>query len=1034
MDQATFNSLMVGALRSPTVSALIRGLPWAYMVNAERSAYWTLLDDDSLLFATLRALDAKLDAIAARVGVEPEQLATIRAEVDSAIAEHPEIDQAEMARVILAGLTPLEVARAILESLPVTDAEEAATLLSSEVIGAARWVRVGAGGDPHPADRRHRLACEHDRHPADSSDQRTPGAAGTAAPAGTVGTRRRPRPRSPPAWWRCTPPTRRRCTWRRWPGCGTATVADVERALYDDRSLVRLLGMRRTMFVAPVGPGGRDPGGRARAVAVRQRRRYARSDRRGRRDVRHRRGRLAARRGGGHAAGAAPPAARRPARELSADEPRLRTSVADRRGQVVRGHAANITTWVLVLLALDGRIVRGRPRGTWISSQYRWAPMDAWLPGGLTELADRRRPGGAGPAVARRVRPGHGRRPALVDRLDGGRGEAGAGRARARSRSTWRTAAPGLLLPDDVEPVTEPPSRGRRCCRPSTRRRWAGPERDWYLGPHKAALFDRNGNIGPTIWWDGRIVGGWAQRRDGDARVPPAGGRRRGRRGGRRGRGRAGRRWFGGGRRDAPVPHAAGAGVNNKRLGGMVAGTPRGWRTTRVGAPAPPACPDGPATEPWSPPTASAASCSRATAAAWPAYRMIRPGRTTTAGRRCRRTRRSRRGHPVRCRRAGGRRRGGRLDRARTTRPEGPRPSRPWCIGSPHGSAAHLAATLGAPWLPPASSSASGGRGGDGGRTRSARSSTGASAARQRRWRRIRSSPCARSTIRSCAVGRPARRSPWWPGGGGCRRRTATSWLRRLRPGAPILLVHDARTWPVFDLGGAGERSSSVAPLAGLEPEDYLRPGRTCGRRCGWPAATRSGGPAGAGADGGVRRARPGGGLRGRRSGLGDGTGPRALRAVPAPVRAERGRGRGGPGVAGRRRASPTTGSLWSVAGCSTRPRRCARGLVPYWCESALRTEVTDAEWWLAGSRRFRSIDVLVEPPGRPSSVVAPAPQWNAVAWFGGRRGAVDRAGLRGYPYGVLPPRHARRGAQRAPRRPAAAAAAAMRTQPSVKV
>ena len=36
--------------------------------------------------------------------------------------------------------------------------------------------------------------------------------------------------------------------------------------------------------------------------------------------------------------------------------------------------------------------------------------------------------------------------------------------------------------------------------------------RDWYLGPHGPALFDRTGNIGPTVWWEGRIVGGWAQR------------------------------------------------------------------------------------------------------------------------------------------------------------------------------------------------------------------------------------------------------------------------------------------------------------------------------------------------------------------------------------------------------------------------------------------------------------------------------------------------------------------------------------------
>ena len=38
---------------------------------------------------------------------------------------------------------------------------------------------------------------------------------------------------------------------------------------------------------------------------------------------------------------------------------------------------------------------------------------------------------------------------------------------------------------------------------------WA--ERDWYLGPHRSALFDTNGNAGPTVWLDGRVVGGWGQ-------------------------------------------------------------------------------------------------------------------------------------------------------------------------------------------------------------------------------------------------------------------------------------------------------------------------------------------------------------------------------------------------------------------------------------------------------------------------------------------------------------------------------------------
>jgi hypothetical protein len=39
-------------------------------------------------------------------------------------------------------------------------------------------------------------------------------------------------------------------------------------------------------------------------------------------------------------------------------------------------------------------------------------------------------------------------------------------------------------------------------------------ERSWYLPADRAPLFDRSGNIGPTVWWSGRVVGVWAQRAD----------------------------------------------------------------------------------------------------------------------------------------------------------------------------------------------------------------------------------------------------------------------------------------------------------------------------------------------------------------------------------------------------------------------------------------------------------------------------------------------------------------------------------------
>jgi len=44
-------------------------------------------------------------------------------------------------------------------------------------------------------------------------------------------------------------------------------------------------------------------------------------------------------------------------------------------------------------------------------------------------------------------------------------------------------------------------------------------ERSWFLGPHAKRLFDVNGNAGPTVWSDGRVVGGWAQRRSGEVAI-----------------------------------------------------------------------------------------------------------------------------------------------------------------------------------------------------------------------------------------------------------------------------------------------------------------------------------------------------------------------------------------------------------------------------------------------------------------------------------------------------------------------------------
>ena len=73
----------------------------------------------------------------------------------------------------------------------------------------------------------------------------------------------------------------------------------------------------------------------------------------------------------------------------------------------------------------------------------------------------------------------------------------------------------GYVLADDLEPVAPPePSAALLPTLDPTTMGWK--LRDWYLGPHAQVLFDTNGNAGPTVWWDGRVVGGWSQRKSGE--------------------------------------------------------------------------------------------------------------------------------------------------------------------------------------------------------------------------------------------------------------------------------------------------------------------------------------------------------------------------------------------------------------------------------------------------------------------------------------------------------------------------------------
>jgi hypothetical protein len=75
--------------------------------------------------------------------------------------------------------------------------------------------------------------------------------------------------------------------------------------------------------------------------------------------------------------------------------------------------------------------------------------------------------------------------------------------------------AVGLALADDLDATPDPgPWIALLPALDATTMGWT--DRRFFLGEHGPRLFDRNGNAGPTIWVDGRVVGGWAQRADGE--------------------------------------------------------------------------------------------------------------------------------------------------------------------------------------------------------------------------------------------------------------------------------------------------------------------------------------------------------------------------------------------------------------------------------------------------------------------------------------------------------------------------------------
>ena len=165
----------------------------------------------------------------------------------------------------------------------------------------------------------------------------------------------------------------------------TSSLADVSAAMYERRSLVRWMAMRRTLFLLPrtdvpiVQAAISTP-----LAAVLRRRLISQLKRNGTEppvsgdletwlsslqgQVEH------ALRARGSATGA----------ELAADVPALRTLIPPRAAS---DRPQNVTSSLLTIMSAQGRIVRGTPTGPWTSRHHRWEPVERWWHDGLPELA-----------------------------------------------------------------------------------------------------------------------------------------------------------------------------------------------------------------------------------------------------------------------------------------------------------------------------------------------------------------------------------------------------------------------------------------------------------------------------------------------------------------------------------------------------------------------------------------------------------------------------------------------------------------------
>lgn len=288
-----------------------------------------------------------------------------------------------------------------------------------------------------------------------------------------------------------------------WARVDGFTVADLDRAFFDDRTLVKHLAMRRTLFAVDRDLLPIVQAASSDKVAGAERRRLQKEVREAGfvEDAERWFDDVTAAAVAGLADGPLTAA------QLRERDPVLEGSIAYGHGKSWAG-SFPVVSRVMTYLQAAGTIVRAGNLGSWVSSRPTWALAADWLGEPIPSVPEDAARAELVRRWLRRFGPG-----TTLDLTWWLGSTLTAVRQALRDvgavEVTLDRGGSGWVLPDDTEPVgpVEPWVALLPALDPTT---MGWTERDWYLGPYRAQVFDTAGNGGATIWVDGRIVGGWS--------------------------------------------------------------------------------------------------------------------------------------------------------------------------------------------------------------------------------------------------------------------------------------------------------------------------------------------------------------------------------------------------------------------------------------------------------------------------------------------------------------------------------------------